>query len=142
MSSTRPLGHTQHVDFETRRIITGQPVTIDGHTFLVQSFDHESRGIIDPPHPGSKQDAFSITGRVRLQLEHAPWRGCPALDPADAADPVSAEPWSVWIDQWGSWWVFHAATGKFYPVARGTDEAIDAEALGLRGAKPAAEAAE
>lgn len=45
----------------------------------------------------------------------------------------------MWIDQWGGWWVFHAPTGKFFPVARGMDEAVDAQAMDLRGAKLATE---
>jgi len=77
---SKPFGYTEHVDFETRRIIAGEEVTVDGHTFLVQAFDYESAGLIQPPHLGGKQDAFSIVGRVGLKLEHAPWRGCPALD--------------------------------------------------------------
>lgn len=84
-----PFGYTDHVHFETRRIIAGEPVTIDGHTFLVQSIVTDSSGYIRSPHLGGKQDAFGIVGRVTLKLEHAPWRRCPAVDDAPPAD-VSA----------------------------------------------------
>lgn len=74
-------GVPSHVHIETRQFIAGEPVIIDGHTFLVQAMDNESWGTVSAPHPGPGQDAFNIVNRVSLKLEHAPWRGCPAAEP-------------------------------------------------------------
>lgn len=38
--AAKPFGHTPHVHIETRSFIAGEPVVIDGHTFLVQAMDN------------------------------------------------------------------------------------------------------
>lgn len=70
-----------HLDFASRSVLAGHPVTIDGHTFLINGMDHKSWGNVASPHPGGTDDSFGIANEITLRLQHAPWRGCPAVEP-------------------------------------------------------------
>lgn len=69
-----------HLDIDTGSVLAGHPVTVDGHTFVIEGMDHKSWGVIAAPHPGGSNDTFGIANEITLRLKHAPWLGCPAAD--------------------------------------------------------------
>lgn len=90
---TRPLrsaeprpGWVDHIEFETRSLLTGGEVLIDGHVFLVQKMNALSSGCIHPPRGPGAQDVSAAAGQMELALVHAPWRGSPAAEPQPIAD--------------------------------------------------------
>lgn len=119
----RRPGFTPHVAFDTTGLLAGDAIGLNGHRFVVSRFEMIASALVSPRPDGS--DVLRDVTRVDLDLAHADWSGCPRVDPDEPAKPAGAMPWSVWVDAWGGWWVFHEATGKFFPVVRDIAEGRD-----------------
>lgn len=81
-----PRVWTAHEHIEVRRLTAGQQILLTGHKFAVGHMTFESAGrLTGDPRPG--RDFMADVAAVELQLVHAPWKGCPAVEPSDRHMP-------------------------------------------------------
>jgi len=82
-----------------------------------------------------------VTGLTGRQFEgrHVQALEYDWIEPRNPAEPA---PWSVWANMWGAWFVYHAPTATFLPVAIDTAEAAhagDPRLTGLRSLRRASD---